>query len=260
MKDVRQVLHYPDRREIAIRPEHPLEKHGVSYMVAFRDGDKFRAWRRAIRRYPPISAELNCNLLWISDDAVLSGRAFGPCKFIERLPVQRGFRLGVLEIKSAAPDFTRDVFVPPTDTNVMLSEQTHEMDDGDLPPAPKKILILDDDPALGDSLKLRLEGDGFQVACVTSGVDGLKLVMGEKFDVVVCDMVMPNMPGDMFYKAVERTKPYLTKRFIFITGHAGNPDIDQFIRSVRGLMLWKPFEHHQLLEAVEAVLKKAEAG
>ena len=141
----------------------------------------------------------------------------------------------------------------------MLSEQTHEMDEGDLPPSPKKVLILDDDAALLDSLRVQLEGDGFQVACVNSGVDGLKLIMAEKFDVVVCDMVMPSMAGDMFYRAVERIKPYLTKRFVFITGHQGNAQINQFVRSVRGLMLWKPFERHQLLEAINAVLKKAEA-
>lgn len=46
MNNVRQVLNHPIRREIAIKPEHPWEKHGVSYMVTFRDGDKFRAWYR----------------------------------------------------------------------------------------------------------------------------------------------------------------------------------------------------------------------
>lgn len=43
---VRQVLHRPVRREIAIAPEHPWEKFGVSYMTAFKDGDRFRAWYR----------------------------------------------------------------------------------------------------------------------------------------------------------------------------------------------------------------------
>lgn len=47
MDGVRQVLHHPVRREIAIEPEHPWEQHGVSYMVAIRDGDRFRAWYRA---------------------------------------------------------------------------------------------------------------------------------------------------------------------------------------------------------------------
>lgn len=46
MDGIRQVLHHPVRREIAIKPEHPWEKHGVSYMVTFKDGDRFRAWYR----------------------------------------------------------------------------------------------------------------------------------------------------------------------------------------------------------------------
>ena len=46
MDDVRQVLHRPIRCEIAVKPEHPWEKHGVSYMVTFKDGDRFRAWYR----------------------------------------------------------------------------------------------------------------------------------------------------------------------------------------------------------------------
>ncbi len=46
LEGVRQVLHHPVRREIAIAPEHPWEKHGVSYMVTFKDGDRFRAWYR----------------------------------------------------------------------------------------------------------------------------------------------------------------------------------------------------------------------
>ena len=46
LTDARLVLHHPVRREIAISNEHPWEKYGVSYMTAFRDGDKFRAWYR----------------------------------------------------------------------------------------------------------------------------------------------------------------------------------------------------------------------
>lgn len=46
MDAVRQVLHHPTPREIAIKPEHPWEQYGVSYMVTFRDAGKFRAWYR----------------------------------------------------------------------------------------------------------------------------------------------------------------------------------------------------------------------
>lgn len=64
----------------------------------------------------------------------------------------------------------------------------------------------------------------------------------------------------MFYKAVERTKPHLCQRFVFMTGHQADKDVNDFIRSIRGLVLWKPFEMHQLTEAIGIILKKAEAA
>ena len=46
MTGVRQILHHPVKRDVAIKPEHPWEKHGASYMVTFKDGGRFRAWYR----------------------------------------------------------------------------------------------------------------------------------------------------------------------------------------------------------------------
>ena len=46
MSGATRMLHRPVRREVVITAEHPWEKHGVSYMVTFRDDDKFRAWYR----------------------------------------------------------------------------------------------------------------------------------------------------------------------------------------------------------------------
>lgn len=134
------------------------------------------------------------------------------------------------------------------------------MDDLDLPPSPKKILILDDDPTLTEVLRAFLETENYQVAAVNSGVEGIKLVMGESFDLILCDMVMPNMRGDMFCKAIEQTKPYLCKRFIFMTGQQSDKDVNDFIRGIKGLVLWKPFEMHQLKEAIDIILKKIESG
>jgi DNA-binding NarL/FixJ family response regulator len=71
-------------------------------------------------------------------------------------------------------------------------------------------------------------------------------------------MVMPNLAGDMFYMAVERVKPHLCKRFLFMTGHQGERKIDDFIRSVRGLVLWKPFKTHVLMEAMQAAESRGE--
>ena len=119
-------------------------------------------------------------------------------------------------------------------------EKVHEVSETDLPPSARKILLLEDDPELAALLEDHLNSQGFLVSYVKSGVEGLKRVMMGDFDIILCDMMMPNLSGDMFYLAVERTKPQLCKRFIFMTGHKGDPKIDAFIRKVRGLMLWIP--------------------
>ncbi len=135
-------------------------------------------------------------------------------------------------------------------------EKTHEVSEDDLPPAAKKILLLEDDIEQADILKEYLGSHGYVVTYVKSGVEGLKSIMVGDYDAILCDMMMPNLSGDMFYLAVERIKPQLCKRFVFMTGHKGDPKIDAFIRKVRGLMLWKPFELHDLQAAISAILKK----
>jgi DNA-binding response OmpR family regulator len=121
---------------------------------------------------------------------------------------------------------------------------------------PPKVLLLDDAGDLSAMLKTFLESSGFEVVAVEDGVQGLKLVMAEDFDVILCDLMMPNLPGDKFYIAVERTRSHLCKRFIFMTGHRADPKWDAFARRVGCLILWKPFELHMLLDAVRVVLKK----
>ena len=120
---------------------------------------------------------------------------------------------------------------------------------------PKSVLLLEDEGAFTDILKTYLELNGYVISSVSNGVEGLKRVMASDFDVIICDMMMPNLPGDMFYVAVERTKPHLCKRFIFMTGYRGDKKIEDFIRKTNGLMLWKPFEMHDLLDTMQVVLR-----
>jgi CheY-like chemotaxis protein len=138
-------------------------------------------------------------------------------------------------------------------------EKTHNLDTAEPPPR-KKILLLDDDPALADLTRLLLEENGYDVETVSDGVQGIKSIMATDYTVILCDMVMPNLAGDMFYLAVERVKPQLCKRFLFMTGHQGNRKIDEFIRKVRGLILWKPFQSHVLMESIHAIEEKSGQG
>ena len=140
--------------------------------------------------------------------------------------------------------------------NRPLVEKTYEVSDDDIPKSPRNVLLVEDDVEFAEHLKLYLETTGFVVSLAKDGVEGLKKVMAADFDAILCDMLMPNLPGNMFYLAVERTKPALAKRFVFITGHQGDQKVAAFLKQVRGLCLFKPFQMHQLLETIEVVIKK----
>ncbi len=139
-------------------------------------------------------------------------------------------------------------------------EKAHALDDVAEAAPRKKILLLDDDVALADLTRMILENNGYEVETASDGVQGIKKIMAGDYSVILCDMVMPNLAGDMFYLAVERVKPHLCKRFLFMTGHRGDRKIDEFIRKVRGLILWKPFQSHVLIESIQAVEQKCSQG
>lgn len=142
--------------------------------------------------------------------------------------------------------------------SAMAASRRHGQDSSELDI--KRILLLDDDIDLANTLKLLLESHNFVVTTARNGVEGLREVMALDFDIIMCDMMMPKMPGDMFYLAVERTKPHLCERFIFITGYPDNPKVNGFLRRLNALVLYKPMASEDLIRAISFVLKKTETG
>jgi DNA-binding response OmpR family regulator len=122
----------------------------------------------------------------------------------------------------------------------------------------KSILLLDDDVELADTLKLLLESRNYVVTTVKNGVEGLREVLDLDFDIIMCDMMMPTMPGDMFYLAVQRTKPHLCSRFIFITAHSENPKVSGFLKKTKAMVLYKPVATDELIRAISIVLRNTE--
>ena len=120
----------------------------------------------------------------------------------------------------------------------------------DATPKKKKVLLLEDDPAFGEIMTDFLTESGFEAASVSNGVEGVHQVLVGDFEVILCDMMMPTLPGDMFFRAVERMRPHLCDRFVFMTGHRHNPKVNEFVESVDGTLLTKPFHVDDLLEMV----------
>jgi len=117
----------------------------------------------------------------------------------------------------------------------------------------RRVLLLEDDQTLTTMIKEFLESHFYKVVAVSNGAEGVRSLLKDEFDIIICDIVMPKLPGDMFYFAVKKTKPHLCRRFVFITGYADNSKINDFITEVKGTMLAKPFEMDELLEAVASV-------
>jgi len=118
------------------------------------------------------------------------------------------------------------------------------------------ILLLDDDTDLADTLKLLLETHNFIVTIARNGVEGLRETMAMDFDVIICDMMMPTMPGDMFYLAVQKTKPYLCSRFLFVTGNGDDPRTNAFLQTTDGLVVFKPVPSDELIQMISLVLQR----
>ncbi len=135
-----------------------------------------------------------------------------------------------------------------------LHDSTTDSPDLDI----KSILLLDDDVQLADTLKALLEAHNFIVKTVKNGVEGLHEVMALDYDVIMCDILMPSMAGDMFYRAVERVKPHLCPRFIFITGHRENPKVAAFLNSINGLAIFKPASSEEIIRSISFVLKRTQ--
>ena len=115
------------------------------------------------------------------------------------------------------------------------------------------VLLLEDDPQFKDIMNEFLHSHGFKVVSVQNGVEGVHEVLAKDFEIILCDMMMPTLPGDMFFRAVERMRPHLCNRFIFMTGHRGNGKVSDFIRAVNGTILSKPFHVDDLLEMIAFV-------
>src|SRR5688572_3254553 len=103
----------------------------------------------------------------------------------------------MVEIVSTRQQMEKKYFVP-------SQEKTHDI--SDVSEASKSVLMLDDETEFSDMVQTYLESHNFRVTCAKNGVEGLKKIINMDFDVIICDMMMPGLPGDMFYLAVQKTK------------------------------------------------------
>ena len=112
-----------------------------------------------------------------------------------------------------------------------------------------RVLVVDDDPTIGNALARALRG--YEVVVVESARAALdRVVAGDRFELVLCDLMMPDMSGMDLYEEVVRLVPEQARRFVFVTGGAVTTRARDFVRTVPNLVLTKPFDLRKIRELV----------
>jgi two-component system sensor histidine kinase/response regulator len=119
-----------------------------------------------------------------------------------------------------------------------------------------RILLIDDEPnlllALGDYLELA----GYEIRSASSGKEGLKTLLDWQPDLIICDIMMPDMDGFEVRRTLEEDPRYRNTPFIFLTAKAQLDDRLQGLRSGADDYVIKPFEAAELEARVEALLRR----
>jgi signal transduction histidine kinase/CheY-like chemotaxis protein len=117
----------------------------------------------------------------------------------------------------------------------------------ELPPPPPmraRILVVDDEAVIASTMRRALEGHDIYV--VTSGRDALELCRGEEFDLVICDLMMPDLTGMDLYEELKKDGKGAERRIIFMTGGAFTQRARRFLASVPNSWLKKPFDVEEI--------------
>jgi signal transduction histidine kinase len=117
-------------------------------------------------------------------------------------------------------------------------------------PSRGRILVVDDEPIVCFSLERLLSKEG-TVLAVTSAKQALAAVTsGERFDILLCDLMLPEMDGPALYEEVRKVDPTQAQRMVFIMGGVFTARARDFLSTVKNPRLGKPFDIDALLSLV----------
>ncbi len=113
-----------------------------------------------------------------------------------------------------------------------------------------RVLIIDDEPAIGRSLARMLRSHHDVVCEDDARKAEARIATGETFDVVFCDLMMPVMTGIELFESVRASRPELSQRFVFLTGGAFSESAQAFLQATSQLVVSKPFQAAALRKIV----------
>ena len=113
-----------------------------------------------------------------------------------------------------------------------------------------RVLVVDDDPMVARSIALILSA--YSVDIANSGAEALaRIAEGWRYDVILCDVMMPSMTGPELFERLVDTAPAAAERVVFMTGCALLPEVRVFLERVASPCLEKPLDIDGLRALVE---------
>jgi CheY-like chemotaxis protein len=117
-----------------------------------------------------------------------------------------------------------------------------------------RLLVIDDEPSVGAAVG-RLLAAEHEVVTVSVAREALACFeQGERFDVILCDLMMPEMPGTELYAAIAALAPDQAERIVFMTGGAFTSRAREFLAHVPNLRVDKPFDSENLRAVIRTVM------
>jgi signal transduction histidine kinase/ActR/RegA family two-component response regulator len=134
-----------------------------------------------------------------------------------------------------------------------VSRAEHAADPGTARPS---VLVVEDEPTVARLIADVLEDEGMSAEVLMDGRAALDRAAREHYDLAICDMKMPGLDGQNFYKALVRAGNSLRGRFLFVTGDVIAPRTRKFLKRYHLPHVAKPFRVEELTEKVKQVLAR----
>jgi signal transduction histidine kinase len=128
-----------------------------------------------------------------------------------------------------------------------------------IPRVMKKILVIEDEPSVRENLLELLDAEDFEVCGAGDGQSGVELAKAEIPNLIICDVMMPELDGYGVLKALRQNPVLATIPFIFLTAKADKMDLRRGMELGADDYVTKPFTRVELLGAIAARFEKQAA-
>ena len=128
-----------------------------------------------------------------------------------------------------------------------------------LPDSGFNILLVEDEPVIRELVRSMLSDGAVQVECAANGVEGLKLARTRKFDLILLDVVLPQMDGITVCRMIKSDPSTSAVPLYMLTAKAKKSDVEVATRAGADGYIHKPFRGAELMDLVERLRRAPKA-